>query len=135
MRAPVRIALPLLAASACGAPAQTPVPGPAPTVVLRGAALERGGGAARWARTAGESGQARALALGPDGRVAIAGAFTGAVDCGGGPLPGVGGADLFVALYDRAGAHLWSQAFGGPLDDRATGIAFAPDGDLLITGE
>ena len=76
------------------------------------------------------------VAVGPDGRVVVAGGFRGTVDFGGGALVSPGGAtDIFVAVFDASGNHLWSKSFGGALGDgRARSVAVGADGRLLIGG-
>jgi len=69
---------------------------------------------------------AAAIALGPDGQVYVAGWMRTAI----------GGEDVWYTALDQAGEQVWSQLVNGAAsgDDRGTGIAVAPDGDLLISG-
>jgi len=53
------------------------------------------------------------LAVTPAGRVYIAGSFHEQIDLGGGPLQTDGPRDAFVAAFDAAGHHLWSQQLAG----------------------
>jgi len=54
----------------------------------------------------------------------ITGEFRDQASFGGAPLVSAGGSDIFVAAYDGAGTHLWSQRFGGTQDD--TGRSASP---------
>lgn len=45
-----------------------------------------------------------------------------------------GGDDLFLAKYDRDGAHLWSFAAGGPLNDSLHRVRFVSDGSVIVGG-
>lgn len=69
-----------------------------------------------------------------DFSIVVTGAFRGSVSFGGAPLVSAGGADLFVAKYSAAGAHLWSARHGGNLADSATDLAIRGPGDLALTG-
>lgn len=68
------------------------------------------------------------------GRVAITGFFQGTVDFGGGGLSSVNADDIFLAQYDAAGSHLWSQSFGGIAKDEVYGLAVDSGDNLFITG-
>ena len=59
-----------------------------------------------------ESDSGRAIAVDGARNVLVTGEFRGTVDFGGGPLSSAGDRDIFLAKYDAAGAHLWSQRFG-----------------------
>jgi hypothetical protein len=78
------------------------------------------------------------LAPAPNGGIAMAGSVWGTIDLGGGPLvpllddhaPGA----LFVAQFDARGAHLWSATFGGRQGVEPSGLAFDPQGDVVVAG-
>jgi hypothetical protein len=74
------------------------------------------------------------VAVAPDGGVALAGAFAGSIDLGGGPLDSAGGEDIGVVLLDAAGQHSWSRRFGGVGNDAAAGVAVGPDGAVVLAG-
>jgi hypothetical protein len=78
------------------------------------------------------------VAVADDGRVALVGTFQPAADFGGGPLPFAGGGmmmgDIFVAVFDPQGGHLFSHAYGDLGSDQAFAAAFDADGDLWVTG-
>ena len=68
----------------------------------------------------------RACAVSPSGEVAVAGQ-TSEFDAEG---------DMWVMKLDSQGNPIWGQTLGeGGYGDRVTGIAFLPDGDVVITGE
>ncbi|MDP3378575.1 MAG: transcriptional regulator [Brevundimonas sp.] len=74
-----------------------------------------------------------ALAVDDAGRVAVAGSVTGAL------VPGKSGdvageVDSFVTLFDADGQELWTQRRGARAADEATGVAFGPDGQVIVTG-
>jgi hypothetical protein len=57
--------------------------------------------------------QGGAVAFDKDGNIFITGSFQGSIDLGGGPLTSAGGDDIFVAMLDPKGKHIWSRRFGG----------------------
>lgn len=86
-------------------------------------------------RALGAADQASGYALAVDdaGRVAVAGSVTGAL------IPGKSGdvageVDSFVTLYDGDGEELWTQRRGARAADEATGVAFGPGGQVIVTG-
>lgn len=96
-------------------------------------------GATAWSRytDAGRSDAAfgRDLVIG-GGEVVVVGGFHGALDFGGGVLTSADpGDDIFVARYDLAGHHLASEGIAGSDVAAANGVAFGPDGELVVTGE
>lgn len=86
-------------------------------------------------RTLGAAGQASgyALSVATDGRVAVAGSVVGALE------PGKSGdvateVDSFVAVFDAAGAELWTQRRGARAADEARSVSFAADGTVVVAG-
>lgn len=86
-------------------------------------------------RALGAADQASGYAIAVDGagRVAVAGSVTGAL------IPGQSGdvageADSFVTLFDENGQELWTQRRGARAADEATGVAFGPGGQVIVTG-
>ena len=69
------------------------------------------------------------------GNVVVTGWFWGAVDFGGGTLTSAGGTDIFVAKFDAAGTHMWSQGFGDASSERGNSVAADGSGNVIITGE
>jgi hypothetical protein len=72
---------------------------------------------------------AEAVAVGPDGRIAVVGHTGG--DLAG---PNAGDRDAFVVVLDADGAPLWQRQFGTPQADLALAAAFDPEGDLWVVG-
>jgi hypothetical protein len=89
-----------------------------------------------WSKRFGDAGDqnARGIAVDSEGNVLITGAFSGAVDFGGGALQSAGGFDVFVAKLDSNGGHVWSRRFGDAGDQDAKSIAVDTSGNALITG-
>lgn len=88
-----------------------------------------------YTRTLGAASEATAsgLAVGADGRVAVVGSVTGALD------QGVAGADArlsdsFVTVFDADGGELWTQRRAARAEDEATSVAFGADGSVYVGG-
>ena len=81
-------------------------------------------------------GSAFQIAMDSSGRMAISGGFASAVDFGGGALSPVGAEDVYVAMLDPKGQHLWTKSYGGPAGTYTTGASVAIDanGDVVIAG-
>jgi hypothetical protein len=92
-------------------------------------------GAHLWSKLFGASGDdvGRGVVVSSSDDVILTGHTSGG-DFGGGPLPGMGGKDIFVARLDSFGNHLWSRSFGGPNPDEGLDAAVDPSGNLLVTG-
>ncbi len=69
-----------------------------------------------------------------NGNVFLFGRFTRGIDLGGGALAGIGPSDLFLARFDRTGAHAWSKAIGNPFEEVAGGLAVDQAGAIALTG-
>ena len=74
-----------------------------------------------------------AIAVDENGRVAVAGSVTGALE------PGKTGdvatvADSFVAVFDAEGQELWTQRRGARAADEATSVSFGPNGTVYVAG-
>ena len=74
-----------------------------------------------------------ALAISDDGRVAVAGSVTGALD------NGVAGAnrglsDSFVTVFNLKGEEQWTQRRGAAAADEATAVTFGPGGTVYVAG-
>jgi hypothetical protein len=84
--------------------------------------------------------QVGALAVDGAGGVILTGGMRGKVDYGGGPLPYVSTTgspdsfDVFVASFDRDGAHRWSKNFGDGNEQIGVDVALNAAGDLWLTG-
>lgn len=76
------------------------------------------------------------LAVGPDGEAALKGYFDGIVDFGGGPVESAGLDDIFVAKYDRTGAHVFDRRFGdAEYQNDSGGIAVDGQGNVVFVGD
>ena len=94
------------------------------------------GGGHVWSKRFGDAATQQAIRadVSPvSGAVAITGRFDGTVDFGGGPLVAAGG-DVYLAVFDSTGAHLWSRRFGDNMAQTGRGITFDPGGNILTTG-
>jgi hypothetical protein len=93
-------------------------------------------GAYQWSERFGGTGDdvARSVATDAFGNVFVAGFFGDTADFGGGPLTSAGGQDIFIAKYDAAGAHQWSERFGSIGNDIAYSIATDASGNVFVTG-
>lgn len=73
--------------------------------------------------------EARAVAVGPGGRIAVVGSTRAGLDGG-----HAGGSDAFVRLYGDDGALAWGRQFGTPSADEARAVAIDAVGNLLVGG-
>jgi hypothetical protein len=99
--------------------------------------IDAGPATARWYGFYGDGAfeDGRSVAVDAQGNVAFAGYFQGTVNFGGTALVASGmSSDVFVAKFDSSGKHLWSERFGDNNLQVATGVAFDPTGDILVTG-
>lgn len=92
-------------------------------------------GRLEFTRTLGAASEASgfALSVAADGRVAVAGSVTGALE------PGQSGshagtADSFVTVFDAGGTELWTQRRGATAADEATAVTFGADGTVYVAG-
>ena len=93
-------------------------------------------GAHQWSRGFGDAAPIQegiAVATDLSGNVIIAGSFEGTVDFGGGTLTS-GYRDAYVAKFDAAGVHQWSQRFGDALPQECYDVATDASGNIFITG-
>ena len=74
------------------------------------------------------------LALSSAGEIAVTGNLQGTTNFGGGPLSSAGANDTFLAMFDAAGIHRWSERFGNTGDDAGYGCVFDATGALIATG-
>jgi len=84
----------------------------------------------------GDAAEQRALDVAVDGggNAYFTGWAAGAVDFGGGALPGGGGLDVFVASLDGALGYRFGKRYGDGPDQRGYGIAVDADGRVLVIG-
>jgi hypothetical protein len=90
----------------------------------------------RWSKRfgAGEDQHASALAVSPEGLVAIAGSLEGGADFGGGVVTSAGKSDALVVVLDSKGQHIASHAFGDAEEQHGDLIAFGGQGELTLGG-
>jgi len=89
-----------------------------------------------YTRVLGATGTASgmALAVAADGKVAVAGKITGAIDPGASGLD-PNASDSFVTLYDASGQEVWTQRRAALQDDQAAAVAFGADGSVYVAGK
>ena len=89
-----------------------------------------------WSKRLSSTGMDEGLALAVDGQgnVTAAGVLYQTSNFGGSSLTTAGGADVWVARFSPAGAHLWSRRGGGTGDDWVYGVAVDGAGNASITG-
>ena len=78
------------------------------------------------------------VAVGPSGSPSITGRFSATIDFGGGTLTAAGfgaGMDIFVAKFNAAGVHQWSQRSGDETNQYGYAIAVDPTENVIATGE
>lgn len=73
--------------------------------------------------------EARAVSVGSDGRVAVAGYTRRALDGA-----HAGGADAFVRVYERDGTLAWARQFGTSGQDEVRGVAIDAAGNVVVAG-
>lgn len=76
------------------------------------------------------------VAIDGGGNVILAGKASGAIDLGGGVLPGMGFDGAILAKYDSNGAHLWSRTFVGSQggNGQLAAAAVGPNDDVYVCG-
>jgi hypothetical protein len=97
---------------------------------------------ARYGGTSSDAGQD--IDLDALGNIAVSGRFRGVASFGGASFTSAGGSDIFVARYDAAGVHQWSQRFGSDamtpppnvssIDERGYGVCIDGSGNTFATG-
>ena len=71
----------------------------------------------------------------PDGRVAIAGTFTGSTTMGTTTLTSSGGTDAFIAKIASTGKIAWAKSLGGSQWETVQSISTDVNGSLWIAGD
>lgn len=74
-----------------------------------------------------------AISIAADGRVAVAGSVTGALEPGK-TVADPTQADSFVTVFDATGEELWTQRRGAKAADEATAVSFGADGKVYVAG-
>jgi hypothetical protein len=98
--------------------------------------LDRSGGHL-WSHLFGDTGSELGTCVTVDaaGNIILAGMHREPIDLGGGMLPFVDGADIFLAKFgSSSGTHLWSTSFGGQKEARPNRVAVDRDGHIIMTG-
>lgn len=83
---------------------------------------------------AGVTASGVSVAVGADGKVAIAGSVTGELDAGDAGADSAT-SDSFVTLYDTKGQELWTDRTGALGADRASAVAFDGAGNVYVAGQ
>jgi lambda repressor-like predicted transcriptional regulator len=73
------------------------------------------------------------IAVDEVGNVIMTGAFYGTVDFGGGSLT-ASGIDIVVAKYTSSGGHMWSEKFGGTINQFGSDVAVNGGSNIAVTG-
>lgn len=92
-------------------------------------------GTVTWARGGGGSGTdaGLAVAVGDNGRVAVAGSFQNSATFSGTNLSGTG-TEALVLVYNSGGTIQWGRSGGGNSADVAEGVAIDGSGNVVICG-
>ena len=77
---------------------------------------------------------AQGLAVDGNSNILITGYFQGNANFGGQTLTSAGSHDVFAAKYSAAGAHSWSQRFGGFGLDQGKAIVADPGNNVILSG-
>jgi hypothetical protein len=75
-----------------------------------------------------------AAATSATGQVVLAGYFQGSTNFGGATLQGAGEHDLFVAVLDGQGSHVWSKRYGDADYQQAQQVAVDASGNIVVAG-
>lgn len=97
-----------------------------------------GDGALQWVQQAGNTGNSRiaAMALAPDGTIAVGGNFDGTFSLAGSALDaGFFDTDVFVAAFSAEGTPLWARDAGGVVFDDLKALTVDSSGHIYITGD
>lgn len=87
-----------------------------------------------WRFGDGQNQAGNGVAVDGAGGVYLTGFFSGTVDFGGGALASAGSRDVFVARFDAAGNHVWSERFGDAGTQNGTGLAVDGSGSVVVVG-
>jgi hypothetical protein len=93
-------------------------------------------GAHQWSYRfgSGSADYGQSLDLDAAANVIAMGSFAGTVNFGGVNLIAAGQLDVCLFKYSNAGAHQWSQRFGGTSNDFAESVVVDGNGNAIITG-
>lgn len=91
-----------------------------------------------WMAVHGIDGYAYDIAVDVDGNCYVAGFFLNTATFGATTLTSAGDYDIYIAKLSTSGIWQWAVRAGAPstsyLDERGTGIALDPDGNVYVTG-
>jgi hypothetical protein len=89
-----------------------------------------------WSKRFGDISDDHGISVEIDGdhNVVLSGRFTGTVSFGGDPLSTPGDSDMFLAMLNQDGDHIWSRQFGDRNDQSSVRIAVDTSNDILLTG-
>jgi hypothetical protein len=92
-------------------------------------------GATLWSKRLGGSDYEGAVAMDINaaGDIALTGELYADADLGGGNLVVTNAPDVFLAKFTQSGTHVMSRCFAGMDNEYAGSVAFASNGDLLLT--
>jgi hypothetical protein len=95
-----------------------------------------GMGVHQWSHSFGDAAYQAAFSVAVDtpGNVVITGEFGGSINFGGAPLTSAGSWDAFVARFNAAGVHQWSQRFGDSALQQGSSVAVDASGNSIVTG-
>lgn len=95
-----------------------------------------GSGVHQWSKRFGDGNVQKTIFVGTDasGDVTAAGNFSGSIDFGGGPNASVGQVDVFVAQFNAAGVHQWSDGHGTPRNEEVWGLSVHSTGNAIVSG-
>jgi hypothetical protein len=74
------------------------------------------------------------IAVDGAGNIILTGFFAGSIDFGGGQLVSMASRDMFVAKLNPDGQHVWSQGFGGLMEQHGRGVITDPMDHIWATG-
>ena len=89
-----------------------------------------------WSKRFGDASSqvGNSVATDASGNVIVTGSFQGTVNFGGDTLTSAGSDDIFVAKFDAAGVHQWSQRFGDATSQVGQSVATDASGNVIVTG-
>ena len=93
-------------------------------------------GTHQWSQRFGGIGsdEGNKVAVDASGNVVATGIFASTVNFGGATLVSAGNDDIFLAKFNSAGVHQWSQRFGSTNIDTPEDVAVDPAGNVLMSG-
>jgi len=95
-----------------------------------------GAGAHIWSTRFGDASDQSGVTIACDAadNVLLTGTVEGTTDFGGGGLTEAGMVDIFLAKFDPAGSHTWSQLYGDAAEQTGVRVAADSSGNVLAAG-